>query len=93
MASNQESLLNKKNEDLSRDELIKKIELMDTIISSKAQTIRGQNFTIQTITAQNLAMRDLLEQVKNFTPGLFSGGKWKELKTKIFETLDRIRGR
>ena len=88
-----ESLLKRKNETLTRDELLKKLKFMESIVEAKERTIRGQNFTIQTITAQNLAMRDLLEQIKNFTPGFFNGGKWAKIKDSIISVLDKVRGR
>lgn len=87
------SLLKKKNEALTRDELLKKLKYTEDLLNAKERTIRGQNFTIQTITAQNLAMRDLLEQIKNFTPGFFNGGKWAKIKDSIISMLDKVRGR
>ena len=88
-----ESLLKKKNEILTREELLKKLKYTEELLNAKDRTIRGQNFTIQTLTAQNLAMRDLLEQIKNFTPGFFNGGKWTKIQKAVISLLDRVRGR
>ena len=92
-SANLGSLLKKKNETLTREELLKKLKYTEELLNAKDRTIRGQNFTIQTLTAQNLAMRDLLEQIKNFTPGFFNGGKWTKIKDSIISMLDRVRGR
>ncbi len=85
--------IGKKDETLSREELLKKLKMLEDIMSTQENKIRGQNFTIQLLTSQNLMLRDLLDEIKMFEPGLFSGGKWTKLKTKILDTLDKVRGK
>lgn len=86
-------LIDMKNEDLSREELIQKLAIIEGMLRSKDRTIQGQNATIQTLTANNLMMRDLLEQVKAYEPNLFNRGKFERLKERIIEKLDELRGR
>lgn len=87
------SLLDMKNEELSREELIKKLEIVESMLRAKDRTIQGQNVAVQTLTANNLMMRDLLEQFANYKPGLFNGGKLTRLQEIVREKLDEMRGR
>ena len=86
-------LIDMKNEDLSREELIQKLAIIEGMLRSKDRTIQGQNVAIQTLTANNLMMLDLLEQVKAYEPNLFNRSKFERLKERIIEKLDEMRGR
>lgn len=88
MASN---LTNDKIENLSREELIKKLKYAESsIIPGKDRIIKGQNKTIQTLTAQNLLFRELLNKVLELKNGLFGGGKLVELQKIIRDKLNGI---
>ena len=75
---------------LGLEELKLRCAILEQESRSKDRTIQGQNITIQTLSAQNFALRDLLKQVENFEHGLFSGDKWKRLKERITERLKEI---
>ena len=88
MASN---LTNDKIENLSREELIKKLKYAESsIIPGKDRIIQGQNKTIQTLTAQNLLFRELLNKVLELKNGLFGGGKLVELQKIIRDKLNGV---
>ena len=88
MASN---LTNDKIENLSREELIKKLKYAESsIIPGKDRIIQGQNKTIQTLTAQNLLFRELLNKVLELKNGLFGSGKLVELQKIIRDKLNGV---
>jgi len=82
---------NTKYENLTREDFIKKIELLEASLQSKDSIIQGLNNTIQTLTAKNLEFRDLLEQVRTYEKRIFDGGQFKKLQQIIADKLDEIR--
>ena len=88
MASNS---MNYKDECLSREELIRKLNHVESVvIPGKDRIIQGQNKTIQTLTAQNLLFRELLNKVLELKNGLFGGGKLVELQKVIRDKLNGV---
>ena len=80
-----------KNETLSREELIKKLQHVEcVVIPGKERIIQGQNRTIQTLTAQNLLFRELLKKVLELKTGLFGRDKFVELQKIIRDKLNSV---
>ena len=88
MASN---LTDEKNENLSREELVKKLNYIEsTVLAGKSRIIHGQNKTIQTLTAQNLMFRELLKKVLDLKIGLFGHDELTKLQKVIQDKLNGI---
>lgn len=88
MASN---LTDEKNENLSREELVKKLNYIEsTVLAGKNRIIHGQNKTIQTLTAQNLMFRELLKKVLDLKIGLFGHDELTKLQKVIQDKLNGI---
>lgn len=82
-------MVTKKNEDLTREELIKQLTLIESsILPGKDRIIQGQNNTIQTLTAQNLMFRDLLKKVLDLKIGFFNKDELTILQKHIQEKLN-----
>lgn len=88
MASN---LTGNKNETLSREDIIKKLNHIESVvIPSKDRIIQGQNKTIQTLTAQNLLFRELLNKVVGLKIGLLNKNELTKLQKIIRDKLNGI---
>ncbi len=85
MAAN---FMDKKNEELNQEQLIKKLTYLESLVSCKDRTIQGQNGAIQTLTAQNLMFRDLLKEVLDLKISFFNKDKLALLQKKIQEKLN-----
>ena len=86
MASN---ITDSNTESLTREDLIKKLKQLESLLTNKDRMIQGQNNTIQTLTAQNFMFRDLLNKVLDLKPGFFgfAKGEFIELQERIREKL------
>ena len=62
-------------------------------IRHKLRMIQGQNYTIQTLTAQNFMFRDLLKKVLNLKSGLFCGTALAGLQSLISDKLKERLGK
>ena len=90
MASN---LTDNKNENLSREELIKKLNHFESmVLPGKDRIIQGQNKTIQTLTAQNLMFRELLKKVLELKIGVFGRDEFTKLQKTIQDKLNSVVG-
>ncbi len=76
-------------ESLTREDLIKKVKQLESLLIGKDRMIQGQNNTIQTLTVQNFMFRDLLKKVLDLKPGFFgfAKGEFIELQERIREKL------
>lgn len=84
---------NDKNENLSREELIKKLNHFESVVlAGKDRIIQGQNKTIQTLTAQNLLFRELLKKVLELKIGLFGRDDFTKLQKTIQDKLNSVVG-
>ena len=83
------NITDSKTESLTREDLIKKLKQLESILTNKDRMIQGQNNTIQTLTAQNFMFRDLLNKVLDLKPGFFGFAKGEviELQERIREKL------
>ncbi len=85
------NLTDTKNEDLSREDLLKKLQYIEsTVLPGKDRIIQGQNKTIRTLTAQNLLFRELLKKVLELKIGLFDRAKFIELQKIIQNKLNSV---
>ncbi len=78
---------NKNTENLTREDLIKKVDQLESLLIGKDRMIQGQNNTIQTLTAQNFMFRDLLKKVLDLKPTFSNKGDLIELQERIQEKL------